>query len=103
MDNIPPSIRNCPQSQSVFATPGQGGAQVNWVEPTADDTMDPNPSLIRQSHSPNTFFQTGRTTVTYVFMDDAGNAGTCTFFVTVYCKLKLCSVEVEGRGIIVLK
>ncbi|XP_072051695.1 uncharacterized protein [Amphiura filiformis] len=81
-DNQPPTIQGCPSSQSLFSP--VGGAQATWVEPTATDNVDPNPSLIRQTHTPDTFFQLGRTTVTYVFTDDANNAATCSFYVTVF-------------------
>ncbi|XP_072051694.1 uncharacterized protein [Amphiura filiformis] len=81
-DNQPPIIQSCPSSQSLFSP--VGGAQATWIEPTATDNVDPNPSLIRQTHTPDTFFQLGRTTVTYVFTDDANNAATCSFYVTVF-------------------
>lgn len=83
-DNQPPVIQNCPASLYYFTN--SGGAQASWTAPTVTDSQDPNPRLLRQTHSPPQFFPLGTAAVTYVFVDRSNNAASCTFFVTVYGK-----------------
>ncbi len=85
-DNQSPLINNCPSSQSAFVQSGITSFVASWIQPTATDNLDPNPRLLRQTHSPNSPFPLGTTAVTYVFVDEAMNAASCTFFITVYCK-----------------
>ena len=40
-------------------------------------------TLIFKSHSPGVFFPPGERTVTYIFIDAAGNTAECSFSVTV--------------------
>ena len=59
-----------------------GGAQVNWIEPTATDNSGVV-SLSSRTRAPGSFFVVGSTDVTYVFVDGSGNTATCTFAVSV--------------------
>ena len=61
---------------------GGFGAVVNFQEPTATDNSG-SVSVQSRSHSPGQFFQTGTTTVTYVFVDPSGSTANCVFNVIV--------------------
>ena len=61
---------------------GSFGVVIDFTEPTATDNSG-SVSVRSRSHSPGQFFQTGTTTVTYVFVDLSGNTAECVFNVIV--------------------
>ncbi len=81
MDTTPPVIA-CTGNIAETVNFGQGGTTVNYVEPTATDNSG-IVNLASRSHIPGNFFIVGTTTVTYRFVDGAGNSATCSFDVTV--------------------
>ena len=80
-DLIDPEINNCPNTQSVPNDEGLCGAFVLWTPPTATD----NCGLLSftSSHTPNSFFPVGTTTVTYTAIDLCGHVKTCSFDILV--------------------
>ncbi|MBX7242026.1 MAG: HYR domain-containing protein [Bacteroidia bacterium] len=82
-DGVAPVILNCPSNISVASDPGQCGAVVNWVTPTASDNC--NAVTLTQTSGPSnaTFFSTGTSTIAYIATDAAGNTASCQFTVTV--------------------
>lgn len=80
-DTEAPTISGCPGNITQEAEEGQWGASVSWTEPVASD----NCVLVNltSSQSPGDFFNVGTTVVTYIALDEAGNASECQFFVTV--------------------
>ncbi|XP_038068270.1 uncharacterized protein LOC119737763 isoform X5 [Patiria miniata] len=78
-DQTPPVISGCPNG---VVAQGPNNAVVSWVEPTATDN-DGQPVNVVRSHTPNTVFNAGSTTVTYTFTDTSGNDAMCSFLVTV--------------------
>jgi hypothetical protein len=79
-DTTAPAIA-CPASLSV-RTPKKEGAYVSYAAPTATDAVTPIPTVTASPPS-GFFFPVGATTVTGTATDDAGNAATCSFEVTV--------------------
>ena len=71
----------CPANQSVPATDTRG-ATVNYPAATASDAIDSSP-VITYSQASGSTFAVGTTPVTVTGRDASGNAGTCTFNVTV--------------------
>ncbi|XP_072018428.1 uncharacterized protein [Amphiura filiformis] len=61
---------------------GEPGATVTWVEPTATDNSG-TVNQVSRSRAPDSFFNIGSSSVTYIFSDPSGNTATCTFDVTV--------------------
>ena len=80
-DTEAPLIAGCPIDQTVGSDSGQCGAVVTWTVPTASDNC--GIASFTTTDSSGTFFPVGMTMVTYVAMDSAGNADTCSFTVTV--------------------
>jgi len=78
-----PTIMGCPADLAVSCNPGQCGASVAWIEPTAVDSCDGVLSYSTRSHASGSIFGTGTTAVEYQFTDTAGNVAGCTFDVTV--------------------
>ncbi|KAJ8041828.1 Hyalin [Holothuria leucospilota] len=81
VDTTPPTLM-CAQDVQETIELGRTGTAVFWTEPTATD-ISGTVSLQSRSHSPGSTFPVGETTVTYVFIDNAGNSATCTFRVVV--------------------
>ena len=81
VDVTDPVIDNCLDIAERVNAPSVG-VIVDYDEPTATDESG-IVSLSSRSHSPGTFFPVGQTTVTYIFVDGAGNTATCVFTVTV--------------------
>ncbi|XP_071844152.1 uncharacterized protein [Apostichopus japonicus] len=80
-DNVPPVVSCIPDVADT--TPlGTGGRLVFFTEPTATDDSGVV-SLQQRTHGPGTFFSSGVTQVTYIFVDPAGNTAECTFRVNV--------------------
>ncbi len=84
-DTEKPVISGCPESISRTSSAGLCTATVSWTEPTATDNCTEPGLLVRtRSHAPGATFQSGTTTVWYVFTDEAGNkSDTCSFDVIV--------------------
>ncbi|XP_072172386.1 uncharacterized protein [Diadema setosum] len=81
-DTTPPVISGCPADITQTTPLNSGGVVISWVAPTAIDNSNNQPS-VTVTRSPNTFFPTGATVVTYTFSDEASNTATCAFTVTV--------------------
>lgn len=79
-DTLMPAV-TCPPNVAVEAT-NQGTTLVNYPPATAADLVDGEVTLT-YSQRTATGFPVGTTVVTVTGTDDAGNAGTCTFLVTV--------------------
>jgi gliding motility-associated-like protein len=81
-DHINPTFTNCPSNLVVSASATSCDAPVSWVVPTASDNCTTTP-VLTSNFNPGDLFPIGVTTVTYTAKDDAGNATTCSFTVTV--------------------
>ncbi|PIK34616.1 hyalin [Apostichopus japonicus] len=80
-DTVPPVVSCIPDVTDT--TPlGTGGRLVFFSEPTATDDSGVV-SFQQRTHIPGTFFSSGVTQVTYIFVDPAGNTAECTFRVIV--------------------
>jgi hypothetical protein len=75
-------VVTCPANVTVNNAAGQCGAIVNYAAATAVDNCDGSVSLSYSAAS-GSFFPVGTTTVAVIGTDDAGNADTCYFDVTV--------------------
>ncbi|WP_242118062.1 HYR domain-containing protein [Aestuariivivens sediminicola] len=83
-DTVDPVISNCPVDIDVSNDSGNCSAVVTWIEPSATDNCTIAGSLTwSKSHLPGATFPVGTTTVTYTVTDEAGNASSCSFDVTV--------------------
>lgn len=80
IDNEPPVVNACVPDITANAAPGSCSAVVNWSAPDITDNCSLN---IISSHASGDVFNTGTTVVTYTATDNAGNAVTCSFNVTV--------------------
>ncbi|XP_071824324.1 uncharacterized protein [Apostichopus japonicus] len=80
-DNVLPVVSCIPDVTETTAL-GTGGRLVFYTEPTATDDSGVV-SLQQRTHGPGTFFSSGVTQVTYIFVDPAGNTAECTFRVIV--------------------
>ncbi|MEE8403886.1 MAG: HYR domain-containing protein [candidate division Zixibacteria bacterium] len=78
-DNTPPIIV-CPADITVGNDPGQCSAVVTYSATASDDC---SAASISSSPPSGSVFLVGTTTVTCIATDDAGNADTCTFDITV--------------------
>lgn len=81
VDTRPPDISG-PDDMTVTIPLNQGGTNVNFVPPTATDNSG-TVTLVSSSHNPGDYFQTGTTTVTYIFRDPTGNTSPYSFDVVV--------------------
>ncbi|MCF8371334.1 MAG: HYR domain-containing protein [Bacteroidales bacterium] len=81
VDTESPVISGCPAPIDAEVEPGQWGAHVSWVEPTATDNCAL--SSFTSNHQPGELFNVGSTIVTYNATDEEGNESTCQFYVTV--------------------
>jgi hypothetical protein len=80
-DATPPVLVNVPVNLTVTAS-GPSGAVVTYPSATATDLVDPHPAVTTTPPSGSTF-PLGATTVTVTATDQAGNAKSATFTVTV--------------------
>jgi hypothetical protein len=81
-DTTAPSIGNVPDDISV-ATSDAGGVAVSWPALTAQDLVDPSPSIACDPPSGSTFAVGTTTTVTCTARDEAGNTSRASFRVSV--------------------
>ena len=83
MDGIPPVVSGPTQTTIVVDAPcGQGGATVQFTEPTATDNSGVV-MLQSRTHAPGDFFNVGTTMVIYTFADQAGNTNSFTYTIIV--------------------
>ena len=83
-DIVDPVIANCPTDITQIVAAGQTSATVIWTPPTATDNVTPTDQITMvATHAPGGQFPVGTTTVTYIFMDQAGNDATCSFNIIV--------------------
>lgn len=81
-DTIPPVITGCPTGTIIVnAQAGKCYGVPTWGTVTATDNC--RIDTWSQTHQSGSHFAVGLHTVTYVFVDTAGNAATCTFNVEV--------------------
>ncbi len=81
VDDTPPEITRCPDSQSTTVPLGTTSAFATWIPPTAIDDSGTVPTC-SSPFSPGQSFPIGITQVTYVCTDEAGNMARCTFSVS---------------------
>jgi hypothetical protein len=79
-DLTPPTIQNCPASQSL--TTQSGSAVANWTAPTATDNC-PGAIALTSSQTSGAAFAVGATTVIYTARDAKNNSATCGFQIQV--------------------
>ncbi len=82
IDEIDPTITDCPSDITVTNDEGVCGAVINYEEPVGDDNCDFTLSLTSGLESGATF-PVGSTTVTWTVTDNSGNTASCSFVVTV--------------------
>lgn len=80
VDDTDPVITGCPSDITVNAD-ASCSAIVDWTAPVASDNC--SGFTFVPTHSPNSSFPLGTTTVTYTATDVGGNVVTCSFDVTV--------------------
>lgn len=84
-DNVPPVITGCPTGTITVNTEANKCYGIaKWGTVTATDNC--RIATWSQTHQSGAHFDVGLHTVTYVFVDTAGNAATCTFNVEVKSK-----------------
>ncbi|MES2559229.1 MAG: HYR domain-containing protein [Bacteroidota bacterium] len=81
LDNIAPTINNCPSNISIIAT-SAAGTTVSYTTPGASDNCS---ATLARTAGPasGSVFPIGTTTVSHRATDPSGNNTTCTFTVTV--------------------
>ncbi|PIK47309.1 hypothetical protein BSL78_15809 [Apostichopus japonicus] len=99
MDTTPPTISNCPATQSISVELGLTGGNVIWVEPSATD-LSGTADLSVRSHAPGSEFPLGQTTVMYIFVDASMNANICQFIVIVNTVDTMSPIISDCPGII---
>jgi len=80
IDQSGPEIANCPSDIEI--TTADCEAAVTWDEPSATDNCSSSVTS-SSDFSPGDSFPLGSTSVTYTFIDDAGNQSQCVFDVLV--------------------
>ena len=81
-DPVPPTI-TCPVDFTVANDAGACGAVVNYAYPIDADNCPGWTTVLTEGLPSGSFFPEGNTTVSFTITDDAGNATTCSFVVTV--------------------
>ena len=82
VDTTPPVV-SCVNDIIQVVELGTAGSQVFFTEPSATD-ISGQVSLLSRTNGPGETYPVGVTTVTYIFVDGAGNvADPCTFTVTI--------------------
>jgi hypothetical protein len=82
VDNVKPTIFNCPSNIFVSNNPANNSAVALWKEPTTSDNCF-GAVLTSTAFSGNLFANNTTTPVVYTSRDGAGNTSTCTFNVEV--------------------
>ncbi len=81
LDSEPPTLSGVSSDLELVADPGQCGAMVTWPSPMVGDNCPD--AILTISHSSNTMFPIGTTTVTCTATDSAGHMDQKEFEVTV--------------------
>ncbi len=84
VDITPPTIIDCPASQTDTVPVGSSTLTVSWIEPRATDDSGATPT-VGKSHEPGQAFPIGTTDIVYTFSDQSGNTALCSFMITL-CK-----------------
>ncbi|NJL76391.1 MAG: HYR domain-containing protein [Saprospiraceae bacterium] len=79
---------NCPDTVRVAVQSASCEVPVTWEDPTITDNCGEIDTLIA-SHQQGDLFPVGETTVTYIAIDQAGNADTCSFLVIVSAEVNV--------------
>lgn len=85
VDKEPPKVDHCPGDLWVIAK--NGSAIVRWDEPVFSDNVGVVRVLEKSGHKSGQNLAWGSYDIAYAAYDASGNAATCTFKVTVLCKL----------------
>ncbi|XP_071819452.1 uncharacterized protein [Apostichopus japonicus] len=80
-DTTPPTILNCPSSQTITATAGASSAVATWIVPTATDAS--GIAGVTSSANPGDSFPLGPNVVSYRFTDNANIDAVCEFQILV--------------------
>ena len=75
-----PKVLTCPAD--ITRVSSKDKERVSWDDPTFQDNYDPQPRISSDKHT-GTFFYFGKTKVTYIATDSAGNEATCQFNVII--------------------
>ncbi|MCB0523626.1 MAG: HYR domain-containing protein [Lewinellaceae bacterium] len=82
LDTLAPQLANCPTGPFIVLLPNSDCDTVlNWTPPTVSDNC--GQFTVSSNFDPGDLFTTGDTMVTYVVVDDSGNADSCSFLVSV--------------------
>lgn len=84
VDKIPPKVEHCPGDLWVITR--NGSALVSWDEPHFSDNVGVAKIQEKSGHRPGQTLLWGIYQIAYVATDEAGNAATCNFKVSVLCK-----------------
>ncbi|XP_041473393.1 hyalin-like isoform X2 [Lytechinus variegatus] len=83
-DTVGPTVSSCPSDVTGTVEPGIFTMAATWTPPSATDDVTSQGNIIQiATNDPGDSFGVGTTTVTYVFLDEQGNNGTCQFNVVV--------------------
>ena len=85
MDKIAPKVEYCPGDLWIITR--NGSALVSWDEPHFSDNVGVVKILEKSGHRPGQTLLWGMYQIAYVALDEAGNSATCSFKVSVLCKL----------------
>lgn len=85
VDKIPPKVEYCPGDLWIITK--NGSALVAWDEPHFSDNVGIVKIQEKSGHRPGQTLLWGIYQIAYVASDAAGNTATCTFKVSVLCKL----------------
>ncbi|MCO6493772.1 MAG: HYR domain-containing protein, partial [Phaeodactylibacter sp.] len=81
-DNEAPTFTDCPEALFYDSDPGQCGAVVEYLSPSANDNCGATVSLVSGIGNSG-FYPVGTTTESYTATDAAGHTAGCSFTVTV--------------------
>ena len=84
-----PVITYCPDDITVDSD-NNCTAQINWNPPYGTDNCDNNLAL-NSTHTPNSVFPIGITTVTYTISDNCNNSASCNFDINV---IDVCTIDI---------
>jgi hypothetical protein len=83
IDQIAPTITNCPSNVTVNTDNNICGARVFYVQPNVNDCNGATLSINDNAYLSGNIFPVGTTTVIWTAIDASGNPNTCSFTVTV--------------------
>lgn len=93
VDKEPPRVDRCPGDLWVIAK--NGSTIVNWDMPVFSDNVGVTKVVEKSGHKPGQNLAWGAYDIAYIAYDNAGNAATCTFKVTVLCKFFLIHTKIH--------